>query len=87
MVEIFSFPRRAHLLFIYLYVCYICFFIYLFIYLLKGCFSDVTRRYTWSSAATGWQNSQDGSYFRCVYALRWHCTKSSDCQVRVRGAL
>ena len=22
----------------------------------------------------------------CVVALRWHCTKSSDCQVRVGGA-
>ena len=31
--------------------------------------SDVTRRDTWSSDVTGWQNSQYGSHRRCVYAL------------------
>ena len=32
--------------------------------------SDVTRRVTWSSAATGWQKREVGGYLPCVYALQ-----------------
>ena len=32
--------------------------------------SDVTRRVTWSSAATGWQKREVGGHLPCVYALQ-----------------
>ena len=32
--------------------------------------SDVTRRVTWSSAATGWQKREIGGHLLCVYALQ-----------------